>query len=96
MVTQGPRGAVLRWKRQWFRVPAYPPKEVDSTGAGDVFAAAYLVRYSKMGDPLTSGLYASCTASIKVCLPEIPTVAQIKEHASRHPELKVVPCRGPF
>ena len=56
MVTQGSRGAVLRWKRQWFGVPAYPAKEVDSTGAGDVFAAAYLVRYSKVGDPLTSGL----------------------------------------
>ena len=87
---------MLRWKRQWFRATAYPAKEVDSTGAGDVFAAAYLVRYSKTGDPLASGLYASCTAGIKAGLPGIPTIAQIKERASRHPELKVVPCSGPF
>jgi len=99
IITLGFRGAVLRWKGQWYRVPAYPAQEMDSTGAGDVFAAAYLIRYSETKDPLASSLYASCAASIKVeahGLEGIPTIDQINDRASRHPQLNVIPCIYPF
>jgi sugar/nucleoside kinase (ribokinase family) len=39
---------------------------MDSTGAGDVFAAAYLVRLSETRDPLTAARFANAMASLSV------------------------------
>ena len=39
---------------------------VDSTGAGDVFATAFLLRYHEAGDPLEAGSFAACAASCVV------------------------------
>ena len=37
-------------------IPSLPRQEVDPTGAGDVFAAAFLVPYHEMGDPGGAGV----------------------------------------
>lgn len=66
IVTQGAQGARLHLDGRWHHVPAFPTKEVDPSGAGDVFAAAYLVRYRETGDPLASARFASCAASFCV------------------------------
>lgn len=66
IVTLGSEGARLHLGGQWHHVPAFPAKEVDPTGAGDVFAAAYLVRFRETGDPMQSARFASCTASFCV------------------------------
>ena len=42
-------------RRRRTTVPSLPRPEVDPTGAGDVFAAAFLVRYHETGDPLDAG-----------------------------------------
>ena len=47
-------------------VPSLPRPEVDPTGAGDVFAAAFLVRYQETGDPLEAAAFAACAASCAV------------------------------
>jgi sugar/nucleoside kinase (ribokinase family) len=47
-------------------VPALPRAEVDPTGAGDVFAAAFLVRYHETGDALEAAAFAACAASCVV------------------------------
>jgi sugar/nucleoside kinase (ribokinase family) len=39
---------------------------VDPTGAGDVFAAAFLVRYQETGNPLEAAAFAACAASCAV------------------------------
>ena len=46
LVTLGSRGCIVAVGRQLFRVPA-DPVDVDPTGAGDAFAAAYVVERSR-------------------------------------------------
>ena len=46
LVTLGSRGCIVAVARQRFRVPA-DPLDVDPTGAGDAFAAAYVVERSR-------------------------------------------------
>jgi sugar/nucleoside kinase (ribokinase family) len=75
-------------------MPAYPAGEVDATGAGDVFAAAYLVRLHETDDPLSAGLFASCAASISIEAPGlegIPTRLQVEERLKRYPANKSYP-----
>ena len=38
IMTRGRRGSVMRYRGEWYDIPAYPAREVDATGAGDVFA----------------------------------------------------------
>ena len=46
--------------------PALPRAEVDPTGAGDVFAAAFLLRYHETADPLDAAAFGACAASCVV------------------------------
>jgi sugar/nucleoside kinase (ribokinase family) len=39
---------------------------VDATGAGDVFAAAFLVHYARQGDPWQAAEAAACAAGLSV------------------------------
>jgi len=50
-VTAGPAGALLYVNGERYEVRPRPAREVDPTGAGDVFAAAFLVGYHLEGDP---------------------------------------------
>ena len=65
-LTRGWRGLVLHTRSGAQDVPALPRPEVDPTGAGDVFAAAYLARYHEVGDPLEAAAFAACAASCAV------------------------------
>ena len=47
LVTQGAQGAVVFENGSQRHYPALPVKEVDPTGAGDVFAAAFLLKYAE-------------------------------------------------
>ena len=64
--TQGSEGIDVHFEGAWHQVNAYPVNEVDPTGAGDVFAAAYLVRFAETRDVLLSVDFASCAASFCV------------------------------
>ena len=81
IVTKGPEGASLHFDGAWHQIDAYPAPEVDPTGAGDVFAAAYLIRYRETTDPLESARFASRAASFSVeadGVDGIPTRAQVE------------------
>jgi sugar/nucleoside kinase (ribokinase family) len=65
-LTKGWRGLTLHTREGATDVPSLPRTEVDPTGAGDVFAAAFLVRYHEVGDPLQAAVFAACTASCAV------------------------------
>jgi 1D-myo-inositol 3-kinase len=66
VVTEAERGARVYLEGRRHRVCAHPAREVDPTGAGDVFAAAFLVALSKREPPLAAGVVAACAASIAV------------------------------
>jgi sugar/nucleoside kinase (ribokinase family) len=65
-LTRGWQGLTLLTREGEHEVPSLPRTEVDPTGAGDVFAAAFLVRYHEAGDPLDAAAFAACAASCAV------------------------------
>ena len=82
VVTESADGAVLYWNgdRRRFRAPSV--EEVDATGAGDVFAAAFFVRLWKTRDPWEATRFATLIATHSVArtgLNGIPTSREIEE-----------------
>ena len=82
VVTENSAGAVLYWHgdRRRFRAPEID--EVDATGAGDIFAAAFFVRYLRTRDPWEATRFATLLAShsvARVGLNGIPTTAEIEQ-----------------
>jgi 1D-myo-inositol 3-kinase len=65
-LTRGWRGLTLLTRDTVHEVASLPRAEVDPTGAGDVFAAAFLVRYQETGDSLDAAAFAACAASYAV------------------------------
>jgi sugar/nucleoside kinase (ribokinase family) len=65
-VTRGWEGVRLLTREGVVDVPGLPRSEVDPTGAGDVFAAAFLVRYHETGEPAGAAAFANCAASCVV------------------------------
>jgi sugar/nucleoside kinase (ribokinase family) len=65
-LTRGWRGLTLLTREGVHEVPSLPRPEKDPTGAGDVFAAAFLVRYQETSDPLEAAAFAACAASCAV------------------------------
>jgi sugar/nucleoside kinase (ribokinase family) len=65
-LTRGWEGLTLLTREAVHQVPALPREEVDPTGAGDVFAAAFLMRYHECGDALDAAAFAACAASCVV------------------------------
>lgn len=85
VLTQGPRGCVVFTQGMERQIPGFPVPEVDPTGAGDVFAAAFLVRLQERQDPFQAARFANATASFCVQAPGvtgIPTRAQVEERLS--------------
>ncbi len=66
VVTQGARGCTVFDRGHAWQVPAFPANEVDATGAGDVFAAAFFIGMLNDGDPIAAAHYANCVASFAV------------------------------
>ncbi len=80
-VTQGAAGAQLWHEGRWEHVPSYPTRVVDTTGAGDVFAAALLCEYARTRSVGEAGKFASAAASLSIQgrgLSAIPTRAAIE------------------
>ncbi len=80
-LTEGESGAVLYWNgdRRRFRPPTV--KEVDATGAGDIFAAAFFVRMHATRDPWEAARFATNLAAYSVArvgLDGIPTQQEIE------------------
>ena len=65
-LTRGWKGLTLLTRDAAHEVPSLPKAEVDPTGAGDVFAAGFLVRYQETGDPLEAAAFGACAASCAV------------------------------
>ena len=82
VATDGKHGATLFQHGIEEHFPAYPAHEVDPTGAGDVFASAFLVYYHRHSDPRKAVDFANCVASLSiehVGIAGIPTMEMVRE-----------------
>ncbi len=64
--TTGPNGCVIYHSGESFEVPVETVEEADPTGAGDVFAGAFLVEYRNSRDFIKSAQFANSCASLSV------------------------------
>ena len=65
-LTAGEDGAVLFVNGDRYAVRAHPAREVDGTGAGDVFAAAFLADYHRHGNAWDAAALAACAGALAV------------------------------
>jgi 1D-myo-inositol 3-kinase len=85
VATDGRHGATLFRHGETQRFPAYPINEVDPTGAGDVFAAAFITYLHQHGNAEDAVNFANCVASFSVEQPGIggiPTPEMISARLS--------------
>jgi len=66
VLTQAVAGCTVYEDGRPRRVPVAPMHEVSSTGAGDIFAAAFFVWVQRTGDPWTAARLANCVAARSV------------------------------
>ena len=82
VATDGRHGADLFRHGVAQHFPAFAAHEVDPTGAGDVFAAAFLVHLQQYQQPEHAVSFANCVAAFSVEQPGlqgIPTRAQVEQ-----------------
>jgi sugar/nucleoside kinase (ribokinase family) len=87
-ITLGSKGSRLHSQGAWLDIPSFPVDTVDPTGAGDVYAAALLVRLQEGAEPFDAARFASCAASFvvqAVGTAGIPTRAQVEERLRAWP-----------
>jgi 1D-myo-inositol 3-kinase len=93
-VTRGSKGADLAVDGRWYSIGAFPVAEVDGTGAGDAFAAAFLIRYHEAADVDGAARFAVATASFMVEAPGTlgaPSRAQVVQRLESAPEIHLRP-----
>jgi len=66
VVTQAAAGCTVYVAGQTRHFPAPVVHEVDPTGVGDIFAAAFFVWLHRSGDPWTAARFANCVAARSV------------------------------
>ena len=87
----GVRGSMCFDGRDFVRCPAFPvEKVVDTTGCGDLFHAAFAIRYLETHDLLECQRFAAATSALK-CRglsgrpPSAPTRAEVEGFLASHP-----------
>lgn len=91
--TRGDGGADVCVRGNWRHIDAFPARAVDPTGAGDVFAAAFLIRLWESGDVWKATRFAACAASFAVegeGITTIPNREQIEARLKEYPEIRAV------
>jgi len=81
-LTEGAAGSVLYWNGDRRRFRPLAVEEVDGTGAGDIFAAAFFTRLYSTRDPWEAARFATNLAAhsvTRVGLNGIPTLREIEE-----------------
>jgi sugar/nucleoside kinase (ribokinase family) len=80
-LTEGEAGSVLHWNGDRRRFRPLVVEEVDGTGAGDIFAAAFFTRLQSTRDPWEAARFATNLAAYSVTragLNGIPTAKEIE------------------
>jgi 2-dehydro-3-deoxygluconokinase len=87
-ITKASKGCVLYNRGRRCQVHTRPAHEVDATGAGDTFTAAFLVELANGKSPIEAAYFANVTASISiegVGLSGIPYREQVEAYIQAHP-----------
>ncbi len=90
VLTRNRRGALVHEEGRWRCIEAFPAEEVDPTGVGDVFAAAFLARHHETGDTAQSTRFASAAAACSIEAPGVESIADrrtIEGRMKEHPEV---------
>jgi len=66
VVTQAERGATVYYQGKSCHHESRPARQVDQTGAGDVFAPAFMIRLLETGDPCQAADFANVVASFSI------------------------------
>ena len=66
ILTKGQKGATLYTQGNTFEFDSIPIKQIDPTGAGDVFTAAFIIEYKETGDHEHSARFATIAAGKSV------------------------------
>jgi len=82
-VTKGAKGARIYSEGDIFDLPAFTAVEVDPTGAGDVFAASFLLALRERRPVLRAARFAACVASFAVEAPGIEGIPTRKAVEAR-------------
>jgi 1D-myo-inositol 3-kinase len=85
-VTHAERGATIYQAGESCYYPARPTRQVDPTGAGDVFTAAFLIRLLETGDPCQAAAFANVVASFSIEQPGvdgIPLRSEVEAYMDR-------------
>ena len=75
--TRGSEGVGIFLDGEWTDIPASPVVEIDPTGAGDVWAAAYLIRFRQIADAIDSAVFATGAAAHSVTAVGLDGIRQI-------------------
>ncbi|MFH2104524.1 MAG: PfkB family carbohydrate kinase [Chloroflexota bacterium] len=78
-VTEGPAGARLYWHGDLRRFRAPEMDEVDATGAGDIFAAAFFCRLYTTRDPWEAARFATRLSAYSVTRSGLAGIPQAEE-----------------
>lgn len=93
VLTRSKKGATLYKDGKSIDFPAYKTIEMDPTGAGDVFAAAFLSKYHETLDAHRATDFANCVASFAVerkGTEGIPILEQVKQRSSTFTERRIM------
>ncbi|MEW6718622.1 MAG: PfkB family carbohydrate kinase [Chloroflexota bacterium] len=81
VITEGANGATVYWQGREEHIPAPTVHEVDPTGSGDIFAAAFFIHFHHSGDAWNAARFATALASQSVTRPGlagVPTPQEVK------------------
>jgi sugar/nucleoside kinase (ribokinase family) len=87
VLTRGDEGVTIyRQGEPTLDVPAFPSRAVDPTGAGDSFAAGFLIALYETGDILQAARFGNATASLAIesmGAETMPTRAEVEARLAR-------------
>ncbi|MEA3350914.1 MAG: PfkB family carbohydrate kinase [Chloroflexota bacterium] len=66
VITEGARGARIHWRGTSRNLPAPNVREIDATGAGDIFAATFFIHLHQHGNPWNAAAHANQLAAQSV------------------------------
>lgn len=87
VLTRGLHGADVYFNGHVTHVRPRPAREIDPTGAGDTFMAAFLIAFNETGDPIKAARFANVAASFSVeglSYSSVPTRAQVDAYLAEH------------